>query len=58
MLSFHYRYKDAIIVSPHKFVGGPGTPGKFEVFSNADSLVILYYTLREEMYVIIFIFYI
>jgi hypothetical protein len=24
---FHFRYKDAVIVSPHKFVGGPGTPG-------------------------------
>ena len=23
------RYKDAIFLSPHKFVGGTGTPGKF-----------------------------
>ena len=22
------RYKDAVFLSPHKFVGGPGTPGK------------------------------
>lgn len=21
------RYKDAVFVSPHKFVGGPGSPG-------------------------------
>ena len=23
------RYKDAVVLSPHKFIGGPGTPGKF-----------------------------
>ncbi len=23
----HLQYKDAIFVSPHKFIGGPGTPG-------------------------------
>ena len=23
------RYKDAVFLSPHKFVGGPGTPGQF-----------------------------
>jgi hypothetical protein len=22
-------YKDAVFISTHKFVGGPGTPGKF-----------------------------
>lgn len=24
---FNFSYKDAVIISPHKFVGGPGTPG-------------------------------
>jgi selenocysteine lyase/cysteine desulfurase len=32
-------YKDAVFISPHKFIGGPGTPGvlvaKKELFSNA-----------------------
>jgi hypothetical protein len=23
----HLAYKDAIFISPHKFIGGPGTPG-------------------------------
>ena len=23
----HLSYKDAIFISPHKFIGGPGTPG-------------------------------
>ena len=23
----HLVYKDAIFISPHKFIGGPGTPG-------------------------------
>ena len=23
----HLAYKDAVFLSPHKFVGGPGTPG-------------------------------
>ncbi len=35
----HLAYKDAIFLSPHKFIGGPGTPGlliaKRELFSNA-----------------------
>ena len=22
-----FSYKDAVFLSPHKFVGGPGTPG-------------------------------
>jgi selenocysteine lyase/cysteine desulfurase len=34
----HLAYKDAVFVSPHKFVGGPGTPGvliaKRALFSN------------------------
>lgn len=30
LFQFSIRYKDAIILSPHKFVGGPGTPGKTE----------------------------
>jgi selenocysteine lyase/cysteine desulfurase len=34
----HLAYKDAIFVSPHKFIGGPGTPGilvaKRHLFSN------------------------
>ncbi|HUR86356.1 MAG TPA: aminotransferase class V-fold PLP-dependent enzyme [Solirubrobacteraceae bacterium] len=34
----HLAYKDAIFVSPHKFIGGPGTPGvlvaKRALFSN------------------------
>jgi selenocysteine lyase/cysteine desulfurase len=34
----HLVYKDAIFISPHKFIGGPGTPGiliaKKELFSN------------------------
>jgi len=34
----HLAYKDAIFLSPHKFVGGPGTPGiliaKRSLFSN------------------------
>ena len=34
----HLAYKDAIFLSPHKFIGGPGTPGvlvaKRHVFSN------------------------
>jgi len=25
--SFNLAYKDAIFISPHKFIGGPGTPG-------------------------------
>jgi selenocysteine lyase/cysteine desulfurase/CRP-like cAMP-binding protein len=35
----HLAYKDAIFISPHKFVGGPGTPGvlvaKRALFRNA-----------------------
>ena len=27
MLDGHLAYKDAVFVSPHKFIGGPGTPG-------------------------------
>ena len=23
----HLAYKDAVFISPHKFIGGPGTPG-------------------------------
>ena len=34
----HLAYKDAVFISPHKFVGGPGTPGvlvaKRSLFSN------------------------
>jgi selenocysteine lyase/cysteine desulfurase len=34
----HFAYKDAIYLSPHKFIGGPGTPGvliaRKELFSN------------------------
>ena len=34
----HLIYKDAIFISPHKFIGGPGTPGilvaKKDLFSN------------------------
>jgi selenocysteine lyase/cysteine desulfurase len=34
----HLAYKDAVFVSPHKFIGGPGTPGvlvaKRSLFSN------------------------
>lgn len=34
----HLQYKDAIFLSPHKFIGGPGTPGilvaKRHLFSN------------------------
>jgi selenocysteine lyase/cysteine desulfurase len=34
----HLAYKDAIYLSPHKFIGGPGTPGllvaRKELFSN------------------------
>lgn len=34
----HLAYKDAIFISPHKFIGGPGTPGvliaKRHLFSN------------------------
>ena len=33
-----YSYKDAVFLSPHKFVGGPGTPGiliaKKSLFTN------------------------
>jgi len=25
-------YKDAVFISTHKFIGGPGTPGKLRVF--------------------------
>lgn len=36
---FFCRYKDAIFASPHKFVGGPGTPGiliaKKSLFQNS-----------------------
>jgi len=35
----HLAYKDAIFISPHKFIGGPGTPGvivaKRHLFSNS-----------------------
>jgi selenocysteine lyase/cysteine desulfurase/CRP-like cAMP-binding protein len=35
----HLAYKDAVFLSPHKFIGGPGTPGilvaKRALFSNA-----------------------
>jgi len=35
----HLAYKDAVFLSPHKFIGGPGTPGiliaKRELFHNA-----------------------
>lgn len=35
----HLAYKDAIFISPHKFIGGPGTPGvlvvKRHLFKNA-----------------------
>ena len=35
----HLAYKDAVFVSPHKFIGGPGTPGlliaKRGLFSNS-----------------------
>ncbi len=35
----HLAYKDAIFVSPHKFIGGPGTPGvlvaRRDLFRNA-----------------------
>lgn len=27
--AFIFRYKDAVFLSPHKFVGGPGTPGRY-----------------------------
>jgi selenocysteine lyase/cysteine desulfurase len=27
MTSAHLDYKDALFISPHKFIGGPGTPG-------------------------------
>src|SRR6185436_8979439 len=34
----HLDYKDAIFLSPHKFIGGPGTPGllvaRRELFTN------------------------
>src|SRR5664279_2414313 len=34
----HLAYKDAIFLSPHKFIGGPGTPGvlvaRRELFRN------------------------
>ena len=34
----HLAYKDAVFISPHKFIGGPGTPGlliaKRSLFSN------------------------
>ncbi len=34
----HLAYKDAVFISPHKFIGGPGTPGllvaKRHLFSN------------------------
>ena len=36
---FYFRYKDAVFMSPHKFVGGPGSPGilvaKKSLFTNA-----------------------
>jgi selenocysteine lyase/cysteine desulfurase len=35
----HLAYKDAVFISPHKFIGGPGTPGllvaKRKLFRNA-----------------------
>jgi selenocysteine lyase/cysteine desulfurase len=31
-------YKDAIFISPHKFVGGPGTPGKFSKWNFSMTL--------------------
>ncbi|XP_067944983.1 probable cysteine desulfurase [Watersipora subatra] len=53
-------YKDAIFVSPHKFVGGPGSPGiliaKKALFTNAvphqaGGGTVLYVTKGQHMYV-------
>lgn len=27
-------YKDAVFISTHKFIGGPGTPGKFSIINS------------------------
>ncbi|RLB52953.1 MAG: aminotransferase [Deltaproteobacteria bacterium] len=39
----HLAYKDAVFISPHKFIGGPGTPGvliaKRALFQNAVPVI-------------------
>jgi hypothetical protein len=55
----HLAYKDAVFLSPHKFIGGPGTPGvlvaKRALFSNAVPSVpgggtVAFVTLDEHAY--------
>ena len=55
----HLAYKDAVFLSPHKFIGGPGTPGvlvaKRAVFSNQVPSVpgggtVAFVTLDEHAY--------
>lgn len=55
----HLVYKDAVFLSPHKFIGGPGTPGvlvaKRKLFRNAVPSVpgggtVAYVSSREHRY--------
>ncbi len=55
----HLAYKDAVFLSPHKFIGGPGTPGvlvaKRRLFANAVPSVpgggtVAFVTLDEHAY--------
>jgi selenocysteine lyase/cysteine desulfurase/CRP-like cAMP-binding protein len=55
----HLAYKDAVFLSPHKFIGGPGTPGvlvaKRALFTNAVPSVpgggtVAFVTLDEHAY--------
>ncbi|MBS2020816.1 MAG: aminotransferase class V-fold PLP-dependent enzyme [Deltaproteobacteria bacterium] len=56
----HLAYKDAIFLSPHKFIGGPGTPGlliaKRHLFKNRVPAVpgggtVRYVNFRDHLYV-------
>ena len=56
----HLAYKDAIFISPHKFIGGPGTPGilvaKKHLFTNSVPAVpgggtVAYVNSEEHRYI-------
>lgn len=56
----HLAYKDAIFISPHKFIGGPGTPGvlvaKKQLFTNSVPAVpgggtVAYVNAKEHRYI-------
>lgn len=56
----HLNYKDAVFISPHKFIGGPGTPGlliaRKELFANRVPAVpgggtVTFVNAKEHLYV-------